>query len=90
MSSEIQAILFSLLSAVVGFIVVFFQVKTKEQKAKLEKIEDEQKSHYAELKKLKKDNALKKLYTRCPQCDTEIDLTTVEIYEKEGDENAKL
>ena len=41
MSSELQAILFSLLSAVVGFIVVFFQVKTKEQKAKLEKIEDE-------------------------------------------------
>lgn len=88
MSNELQAILFSLLSAIVGFIVVFFQVKTKEQKAKLEKIEDEQKSHYAELKKLKKDNALKKLYTRCPQCDTEIDLSTVEIYEKEGDENA--
>lgn len=88
MSNELQAILFSLLSAVVGFIVVFFQVKTKEQKTKLEKIEDEQKSHYAELKKLKKDNALKKLYTRCPQCDTEIDLSTVEIYEKEGDENA--
>ena len=88
MSNELQAILFSLLSAIVGFMVVFFQVKTKEQKAKLEKIEDEQKTHYAELKKLKKDNALKKLYTRCPQCDTEIDLSTVEIYEKEGDENA--
>ena len=56
MSSELQAILFSLLSEVVGFIVVFFQVKTKEQKTKLEKIEDEQKTHYAELKKLKKDN----------------------------------
>ena len=40
MSNELQAILFSLLSAVVGFIVVFFQVKTKEQKAKLEKIEE--------------------------------------------------
>lgn len=88
MNSEVQAILFSLLSAIVGFMVVFFQVKTKEQKAKLEKIEDEQKTHYAELKKLKKDNALKKLYTRCPQCDTEIDLSTAEIYEKEGDENA--
>lgn len=88
MSNEIQAILFSLLSAVVGFLVVFFQVKTKENKIKLEKIESEQKNHYEELSKLKKDNALKKLYTRCPQCNTEIDLTTVEIYEKEGDENA--
>ena len=87
MSSELQAILFSLLSAVVGFIVVFFQVKTKEQKAKLKKIEDEQKSHYEELTKLKKDNALKKLYTRCPQCDTEIDLSTVKIYEKEDNNN---
>lgn len=88
MSNEIQAILFSLLSAVVGFLVVFFQVKTKENKIKLEKIESEQKTHYEELTKLKKDNALKKLYTRCPQCDTEIDLTTVEIYEKEDNNNA--
>ena len=87
MNSELQAILFSLLSAVVGFIVVFFQVKTKEQKAKLKKIEDEQKMHYEELTKLKEDNALKKLYTRCPQCDTEIDLSTVKIYEKEDNGN---